>query len=179
MSIEFLRENFQRINDALIGQLITTKEAATICGYSTAKSFLRGYKSIAGTTLTKAHVKNYTDGLDKRLEEVSQEAKALRNNAIIIGYFELTGKAWELLANSIHNQNPRIDLKDLRFRGIQFENGWCRVVVTGPAITISGVTPVLGFDPGCDMRTYEGYIALPGPGQFTGQELSALMRGDK
>lgn len=180
MSIVFLRKNIERITRGLISGAITTDEAALICEYRSTKTFLSAYKSVVGKSLSKVMLDDYLTGMGERLTAATQPPHpALDNNTPIVAYFELTGDAWKLLANSIHSQNPNIVLDGLRFRGIQFANDWCRVAVTGPSLGVSGITPVLGFNPGTDLRTYEGYRSLDGAGALTTQELSAMMRGDK
>lgn len=180
MSIVYLRKNIDRLNRVLFSGAITTEEAALICEYTNAKSFLAAYKTVAGKSLSKAMADDYLEGMHQRLEEASQKPqRALENDTQIVAYFELTGAAWQLLANSIHSQNPNIVLDGMRFRGIQFANDWCRVVVTGPTLGRNGIVPVLGFNPGTDLRTYEGYIGLTNADALTTQELSALMRGEK
>lgn len=175
MSIVFLRKNIGRINTALLDGLITTEEAAQICEYSNSKSFLAAYRQVTGKTLTRARVENYLDGAKVRMSKVLEKSDS--GNSDIVGFFELTGHAWEVLAKAIRQKRPDIVLDSMKFRGIIYANDFCRVVVTGEALAEVNITPVLGFTAGCDLRTIAGYVMLPGAESFTNQELSALMRG--
>lgn len=177
MSIVFLRKNIERLNRALFSGAITTEEAARICEYANSKSFLAAYRQVAGKPLSKAILDEYLSGMNERLTTAIDEQKGgPSENTEIVGYFALTGSAWDLLANSIRQQNPNLVLDKLKFHGIIYANNYCRVVVTGPTLAVKGVVPVLGFTAGCDLRTVSGYMSLT-LSDLSNLELSALMRG--